>query len=559
MNLNNQTYIPRFFGENSCGRAVIRNRQGQYRQIQRSTLQWSRWPRRIFQKGVSLFALLAVCHPVGALATPPLWHSTNGTLITAPASGYRNNGSGALTNVGSNGNYWSFAPISQTNARNLNFNSGNINPLNNNNRANGFSVRPVRAFDKKRNICLFENCMVYTYDQIHKLVTAAYLKAREHERATTAQLEFEVNLESNLAALSYELFTHTWKPLPLDWFVLQEPSVREVFAPQFRDRVVSHVLFSLISPIFERYFIRNSHSCRAGMGTLDGITRFEHNIRSVTDNYRYEAFCLNLDISGYFMSIVRERLFTITWDTLSKYRAKYPDAIDYGLVEYLTATFLFRDPLEGCVYHGNPNLKKLVQPGKSLHGQPEGCGIPIGDVINQLNSNIYLNPFDQFVVRLLKIYWYNRYVDDSRLLHRDYHYLEYCKEECGEFLDRELCLKLHPKKSLITSLNKTNYFLGAAILPYRRYATNETIGKFRSYVNGVEGLLESSEAVDLAIILSGLNSHLGYLQHFNERKITEKILSDVPAIREHFAFTDNYKKAIIKPQSYEQIPVFRTA
>lgn len=60
------------------------------------------------------------------------------------ASGYRNNGSGALTNVSGNGNYWSFAPNSQTNARNLNFNSSNVNPLNTNNRSNGFSVRPCR-------------------------------------------------------------------------------------------------------------------------------------------------------------------------------------------------------------------------------------------------------------------------------------------------------------------------------------------------------------------------------------------------------------------------------
>lgn len=62
------------------------------------------------------------------------------------ASGNRNLGSGSLSNIGSNGNYWSFASNSQANARNLNFNSGGVYPLNTNNRANGFSVRPVRAF-----------------------------------------------------------------------------------------------------------------------------------------------------------------------------------------------------------------------------------------------------------------------------------------------------------------------------------------------------------------------------------------------------------------------------
>lgn len=65
-----------------------------------------------------------------------------------PASGYRNRTSGALTNVGTNGYYWSSSPNSSgsTNAGNLNFNATNVNPLNSNNRANGFPVRCVRAF-----------------------------------------------------------------------------------------------------------------------------------------------------------------------------------------------------------------------------------------------------------------------------------------------------------------------------------------------------------------------------------------------------------------------------
>ncbi len=64
-----------------------------------------------------------------------------------PSAGYLNNGTGAVTNVASNGNYWSSSPYSgNANAGNLNFNSGGVNPLNNNNRANGFSVRCVRGF-----------------------------------------------------------------------------------------------------------------------------------------------------------------------------------------------------------------------------------------------------------------------------------------------------------------------------------------------------------------------------------------------------------------------------
>lgn len=63
-----------------------------------------------------------------------------------PASGYRNNSDGSMNNVGSNGNYWSASPNSANNGYYLNFNSSNVNPSNNNNRANGFSVRCVQAF-----------------------------------------------------------------------------------------------------------------------------------------------------------------------------------------------------------------------------------------------------------------------------------------------------------------------------------------------------------------------------------------------------------------------------
>lgn len=50
-----------------------------------------------------------------------------------------------MNNVGSNGNYWSssLGTDNPANAYNLNFNSDDVNPANNNNRYYGQSVRPV--------------------------------------------------------------------------------------------------------------------------------------------------------------------------------------------------------------------------------------------------------------------------------------------------------------------------------------------------------------------------------------------------------------------------------
>ncbi len=550
MMINKQAYL-RLAGQKALGRAVNRNYRARTHQIQYPTLPTL---GRIFQKGLAaLLTMVVLCVSPEVYASVstslPTAYSSNGVLNTG-ASGYRSNDTGGLTNVSGNGNYWCYAPNSQANARNLNFNSGNVYPLNNNNRSNGFSVRPVRAFERRPSVC-FTYMTNYSFKQIHQMVTLAYLKAREEERGTAAQLEFEMSLERNLKALSIELYRRGWKPEPLDWFVHLDPTVREVFAPKFRDRIVSHVLFMMLSPIFERYFIFDSHSCRVGKGTLEGIGRLEHHIRGVTDNYRHEAWCLNFDIRGYFMSIVRSRLYDIIWETLSRNMAKHPDAVDYDFADYLISTFLSRDPLDGCVYHGDSRLIRLVQPGKSLRDQAPGVGVPIGDVINQLNSNIYLNPFDHYIKRTLHIRYYDRYVDDGKLLHRDRAYLEECRDRCGEFLDKRLCLKLHPNKTTITSLYDTTYFLGAAILPYRRYAKNDSLARFRAYVEGVESALKSGRDVDMQGVLSRLNSRLGYFSHFNEFKAVEKTIREAPLLMERFAFTSNYGKAIIKPVSHE--------
>ena len=61
-----------------------------------------------------------------------------------PSAGYRHNSSGALTNIGSEGNCWSFVPSGSSSVR-LGYNGSNV-CFNANNRTNGFSLRCVRAF-----------------------------------------------------------------------------------------------------------------------------------------------------------------------------------------------------------------------------------------------------------------------------------------------------------------------------------------------------------------------------------------------------------------------------
>ena len=132
------TYFRTLNKQRAGGPAVNRNRSAQSFPIQHPTLRW-----RIC-KTAAILALVAlspeVCAAVGT--TPDRTFIKRGAHSSA--AGNRNRTSGGLNNVGSNGNWWSFAPNSKTNARNLNFNATAVNPLNTNNRANGCAVLPSR-------------------------------------------------------------------------------------------------------------------------------------------------------------------------------------------------------------------------------------------------------------------------------------------------------------------------------------------------------------------------------------------------------------------------------
>lgn len=205
--------------------------------------------------------------------------NTAGCLVFLPAAGNRNGSS--YNNVGTNGNYWSATlnTSNTNNAYNLNFNSGNCN-VNNNNRNNGFSLRCAQE-SAKGSAPSFPVFQI-TKEQLLVDLFKAYYDARKHKRNTRNQLRFEMNLEENLVNLRDELYERTYKVGRSTCFIIEDPVKREIFAADFRDRVVHHLVYNYIMPIFER---------------------------SCSKNYTTTVYALKMDIQGYFMNINRKRLF----------------------------------------------------------------------------------------------------------------------------------------------------------------------------------------------------------------------------------------------------------
>ena len=117
----------------------------------------------------------------------------------------------------------------------------------------------------------------------------AYLDCRRTKRNSNAALAFEIDLERNLRRLHDELADGSYRPGRSLCFVITRPKPREVWASEFRDRVVHHLLYNHIGPRFERSFIADSCACIKGRGTLYAAQRLEAKIRSITQNWTQPA------------------------------------------------------------------------------------------------------------------------------------------------------------------------------------------------------------------------------------------------------------------------------
>ena len=94
----------------------------------------------------------------------------------------------------------------------------------------------------------------------------AYRQCRRHKRGTMNAMRFERNLEENMVALHEELSAGTYRPGRSVAFLIEKPKRREIFAADFRDRVVHHILVGYLEPKWERRFIHDSYACRKGKG-----------------------------------------------------------------------------------------------------------------------------------------------------------------------------------------------------------------------------------------------------------------------------------------------------
>jgi retron-type reverse transcriptase len=289
--------------------------------------------------------------------------------------------------------------------------------------------------------------------------------------------DFSLHFMDNILTLQNELKNKTYRHGGYQAFKINDPKPRDIHKASVRDRLVHHAIHRILYPYFDQKFIFDSYSCRDEKGTHKAIDRFRRFAYIVSKNHTRTCWILKGDIRKFFANIDHE----ILKDILAKH-------VGDKNVLWL--------------------LSQVIDSFKTMG--KNAVGLPLGNLTSQLLVNIYMNEFDQFAKRELKIHFYIRYADDFVIFSESKRYLESIIPRISEFLKTELGLSLHPDKLFIKTLNAGMDFLGWVNFPYHRVLRTSTKRRM------LRNLKQKPKSETVA-------SYLGLLSHGNTHQLSNEV------------------------------------
>lgn len=336
----------------------------------------------------------------------------------------------------------------------------------------------------------------------------AYLDCRRRKRGKLSSIKYEVDFERNLMDLLDEVNSGNYVVGRSRVFTIVKPKAREIWAAQFRDRIIHHLIYNEVGKYFEDRFIEDTFSCIKGRGTLAAAQRLQTFCRRATHNWSKPAWYLQVDIKNFFVSIDHN----ILWDIIKSYIG------DTSLTSKLIKQIIFHDPTVNPIVKGNSDFSK-VPPHKSLWLAPKNKGLAIGNLTSQFMSNIFLDGADKYAKHVLKVKWYVRYVDDVVFLSTDKEKLFIWAEAYGKWLFENRSLCLHPDKITIAPVWQGINFVGTIIKPFRNYIRRSTVANTNIALKALQANPMDNKA------FASVQSYLGMLRHTNSYNLRKFVCS----------------------------------
>ena len=266
--------------------------------------------------------------------------------------------------------------------------------------------------------------IISDFDNLYR----AFLKSKNNRSYKTSAMYFQLNAVSELQKLKKELKDHTYKVSGYTEFTVSYPKKRNILACKFRDKVVQHVLCdNILVPMLPDICITDNYAGQQGKGTGFARERLRKKMEMFYFSNGMSGYFYRGDISKYYYSINHE---------------KAVDIMEYYFPE---------------------DTHWLIE--KFIHSTDGDVGIALGNQINTVVSNLYLDGLDKFIKGELGIRYYGRYADDFYLIHESKEYLKYCEYCIKEYLGT-LELTLNPKSQIIPFKN------GISFMGFHSYMRN---------------------------------------------------------------------------------------
>ena len=348
--------------------------------------------------------------------------------------------------------------------------------------------------------------MIFNFEMLYK----AYIKCRKNKRNTTNALKFEQNLIENLCNLEISLKTRNYKPSRSIVFLSNSPKLREIFAADFTDRVVHHLIVPHLQKAFEPKFIYDVYNNLENKGIHQAIKRAKQ-----FANRDKNGFYMQLDIKSFFYNIDKDILYE-----------KISRVITNSDILWLTKVIIDNDVTKNYHFKGDIKKLELLPSHKTLFKIDKNKGLPIGNLTSQCFANIYMNDFDNFVKRVLKCKSYIRYVDDFVIFSSSKEELEELKIIIEDYLYFKLKLELRNDtkcKSVKDGLDFLGYIIRPNYILVRNRVVNNYKYKKAKYLEKYESLRGNMSLEEIKKFLSVQNSFVSHIKHANSYTLKQKI------------------------------------
>jgi len=330
------------------------------------------------------------------------------------------------------------------------------------------------------------------YGQILQRLDTAFAKVKANRGAAGVDresiVEFEANLEANLAQLKRDLKEKTYVPQPVRRVYIPKANggQRPLGIPTVRDRVVQQALRLVLEPVFEPLFCDSSYGFRPGRSAHQALDRVSGHLR---EGYKWVVDC---DLKAYFDTIPQEALID-----------RVAEEVADGTVLRLIRSFL----RAGVMSEGQ--FQRTI------------AGTPQGGVISPLLANIYLHSFDQLMEdRGLRM---TRYADDFVILCRSRRAAERVMGNVQRYLEGQLGLTVNREKSKVVHLSEGFVFLGYEFGTWGRRPGPKAILQFKQRIRE---LTRRNQTIPVdKMVREQLNPYLrGWAGYFGYGQVKQRFL-----------------------------------